>query len=372
MDAARSILMTLGIVLHTANIYRAEPGWRLHDPSGGPIFDLIVVVIHTFRMPAFFIIAGFFCMLTLIRYGPDLFYGRRLVRIGVPLLFVGLVLNTIQAFVTGKPEAGPLTLGYWLSDGGWISHLWFLLHLIVYFTLVLILAKWRAVHGVLRALRDLAGRIGGGPGGLALLVLLLLPLITTGLSVSGKALPFVNDPILGLFTTRDLFHYGLFFGFGAILFFERDLLAAFSAPPLWLLAVILPAAAGALSLADADPALLKLAQAYAYAVTIWISCALVFFLFDKGFSRPSPGFMKMADASYTIYLLHHLLVILFGLALLETALPASVKFTLIVTVTFALTYGIHRSLVRRIPLLHFLLNGVYHSPPLASPADSPA
>ena len=60
LDAMRSILMILGIVLHSANVF-SDSDWAIQNIDTSVYFSYLVEVIHLFRMPAFFIVSGFFC-----------------------------------------------------------------------------------------------------------------------------------------------------------------------------------------------------------------------------------------------------------------------------------------------------------------------
>jgi glucan biosynthesis protein C len=57
--------MLLGVVLHCALTYTVTDfgeAWMLKDPNTSHIvYDFIAALIHTFRMPIFFLVAGFFC-----------------------------------------------------------------------------------------------------------------------------------------------------------------------------------------------------------------------------------------------------------------------------------------------------------------------
>ena len=86
--------------------------------------------LHSFRMPLFFIVSGFFCHMMLLKYGPRRYYARRGFRIGVPLLigmftFVPLYVLARESFqprpnfpdsprrefaglMAGPPGAGPM------------------------------------------------------------------------------------------------------------------------------------------------------------------------------------------------------------------------------------------------------------------------
>ncbi len=56
-------MMLLGLVLHTALNYMVFPNadsWPYKDAQTSTAFDILVAFIHAFRMPTFFVIAGFF------------------------------------------------------------------------------------------------------------------------------------------------------------------------------------------------------------------------------------------------------------------------------------------------------------------------
>ena len=73
LDSLRAIMMLLGVVLHTAITYSKidySGAWSLKDiNSTSLIMDYIVFVIHNFRMPIFFVVAGFFGALLFFERG---------------------------------------------------------------------------------------------------------------------------------------------------------------------------------------------------------------------------------------------------------------------------------------------------------------
>ena len=87
LDNLRAILMWLGIVLHVAAIYGFEPSpiiWR--DEQRSVMADVLMTSIHAFRMPAFFILAGFFAMLLAQSRGPGGLLRHRLARLALPFV----------------------------------------------------------------------------------------------------------------------------------------------------------------------------------------------------------------------------------------------------------------------------------------------
>ena len=87
LDNLRAAMMWLGIVLHVAVIYIAGPSplpWR--DNQTTPTADLLMAFIHAFRMPVFFILAGFFVALLIERRGARAMAHNRLRRLGLPFV----------------------------------------------------------------------------------------------------------------------------------------------------------------------------------------------------------------------------------------------------------------------------------------------
>ncbi|MRU29811.1 acyltransferase, partial [Xylella fastidiosa subsp. multiplex] len=70
LDNLRALMIWLGIVLHVAlnHLTVASPlPWR--DPQTSRVTDLLLLFIHGFRMPVFFVLAGFFVALLIERRG---------------------------------------------------------------------------------------------------------------------------------------------------------------------------------------------------------------------------------------------------------------------------------------------------------------
>ena len=184
MDALRSILMVMGIILHASQVFNQGTHWLIHSPHTTPYAWFLAGAIHTFRMPAFFIISGFFCFLTLQKYGHEYFLKKRLTRILIPLLSTGIIINSLQTLVLVKTGwIKNFALSTYLTEGQWIAHLWFLNLLILYVLLlysVAYLLKKKIVfteNSRLLSTRQFT------------LLLFILPLFTVGLTISGKIIP---------------------------------------------------------------------------------------------------------------------------------------------------------------------------------------
>ena len=159
LDALRGGLMMLGIVLHSAVLYLAAPPVAAPiptDPNNAYVFDLIFYFIHSFRMPTFFVLAGFFTALLVERRGLWGTYKNRAARVLAPML---------AGIVTVLPLAGLFMIDFMLSarfgvhavlpdvtllrqlvesiqsagfpvDQPTLGHLWFLYYLCFFYLLI--------------------------------------------------------------------------------------------------------------------------------------------------------------------------------------------------------------------------------------------
>ena len=105
LDFLRAGMMLLGIVLHVSVSYivRVEGAppvpWPYADPDQTHAAFLLTGFIHLFRMPGFFLLAGFFAGLLIDKRGRRAFFGNRVMRILVPLLIGWVVLWPLTMLV---------------------------------------------------------------------------------------------------------------------------------------------------------------------------------------------------------------------------------------------------------------------------------
>ena len=137
--------MLLGIVLHASLPYFSriaglESSWPADDDQSILLF-LVFDFIHTWRMPTFFLLAGFFAHLVLDRRSTSVFVLDRLKRIALPLVLFGAVMAVIippiwvygwygsispDVFRDALKERQDLD-----SSGELVAHLWFLYYLLL-------------------------------------------------------------------------------------------------------------------------------------------------------------------------------------------------------------------------------------------------
>ncbi len=113
LDSVRATAMLLGVLYH-ALLFGGMYG-RGGPPGVGMMFSLVVQEwLHSFRMPLFFLISGFFCRMMFVKYGTPTYLRRRWSRIGLPLLVSLLTIVPFDQSIRGlgggppgPPPGGP-------------------------------------------------------------------------------------------------------------------------------------------------------------------------------------------------------------------------------------------------------------------------
>ena len=145
LDSLRAIMMMLGLVIHTAITYGVVNyggSWPLKDNGAtSPFMDWLVSLIHAFRMPVFFIVAGFFGALLFYKRGPRKMALNRLDRILYPfIVFLIILWPMVQVgfefsrqVIAGNESALANSIAPFQNLGAFIPertmHLWFLYYL---------------------------------------------------------------------------------------------------------------------------------------------------------------------------------------------------------------------------------------------------
>ena len=104
LDVSRALFMLLGIPFHAALVYSSAI-WAVSSPDKSAALEYLPTILSSFRMPGFFMIAGFFAALLLQRRSAADWLRMRIVRLGIPLLtgiaMIVLTCTGIGLIVTG-------------------------------------------------------------------------------------------------------------------------------------------------------------------------------------------------------------------------------------------------------------------------------
>ena len=346
LDAARGILMGMGVILHASNIYAPAGGWIVGDAQTHPFFAYLAQAVHVFRMPVFFLISGYFCCMGFMQLGSKVLLRVRMPRLLVPLLATLLTFNVLQDLVVGWSRG--LTASQVLQGGLHLHHLWFLVYLLVYFGLAALLLPFCSkALGRLSTVRV--------PGGLS--ILLLVTSTSYALEAIVRLTGMAYVPLFGVVTLYGLVLYLPYFVAGVVMFAWRASRSAFVATPLWLMVPALLLTVGVAQIEAGPKGWQAEAVQVAHWLGTWISVGVVLSLFDRLFKTSTAYTRLISESAYTVYLVHHLFVVALGTALLSVALPIGLKFLIVCVAAWTLGLGFHVLLIRRVPVLRWLFNG---------------
>jgi len=366
LDALRASMMLLGLVLHSAASYPRTPlgaAWPYQDAQSSALFDPVIFIIHLFRMPTFFVMAGFFAALLFYREGLIGFLVHRVRRVLLPFVVAWIVLFPMMVFgvtwalmgggfgnVAGALQAaaaapyGPASL----------AHLWFLYYLFMICVVAAAAVPLISYLPVATRARFMAIFGGLAPTAAGCVTLGLL----SGLTMLPMSAPMLDTPAAFVPIARVLVAYALFFSFGWLLYVRRDLVPLFGRHPWrYLTAGLLMSAAYLASVLQspfANPAVSHVASVMLGGVAMWLLVYGVTGIFVRYAGHPSPLQRYVADGSYWIYLVH-LPVITWFIALLAPApLSAVSKFAIVLTGTTIVTVATYHLFVRSTVIGAFL------------------
>ncbi len=353
LDRLRAVLMMLGVVLHSAQVFNPSGNWLIVSPHSNTFFLYLNEFIHLFRMPAFFFISGFFCALTLTKYHSKRFLQIRLPRILVPLAVTALTLNSLQAWVLTSSGWQTFTLTTYLAKGQWVSHLWFLINLVFYFLVTFLLHQFGLKNFVIHQLKISNKTIQP-----VILLCLALPIASIAILALNKIGVPLYGKYLGFIDIYSLLRYYPYFFFGYIIFFQKHLLQHLLKRTFLMLIAFAFLPWLAVNVTNNTVSLLStLFIEYSIALQTWALTFICLGIFEKFGNKPSKLWLSLSESAYTVYIFHHVLVVTFGLFLIQHIANPAVGFVVLSLSVFLTTLIIHWGVIRRAPLLLLLFNG---------------
>jgi glucan biosynthesis protein C len=342
----------------------AERVWPFKDAHPSAFFDLLVVFIHSFRMPVFFVIAGFFAAFLYITRGANALFRNRAERVALPLagawiilfplVIVASVFAHARSSVQVAVDPNDLTPGRLLNH---LMHLWFLYDLLILYGVALLAAP--VVQRIPQTVRDRlldgfswAVPVLCGPALFSLVTMVtLFPMQEWTFDTSDSFLP----------PPRILVAYGVFFLFGWLLYHRRMLLPTFSQRAwenctIGLICFGLHVFCAGQALTRGPTPALHLLALGSLAAAAWFFIYGFLGLFLRYLEKPIPLARYMADASYWMYLVHLPCTMVLPALLSNLPMPAFVKFSVVLGTTLSLTVVTYHYWVRA-TLIGQVLNG---------------
>jgi len=378
LDATRAFALVLGIVFHAClSFMPVFMGWAVQDVSTSPTVAMFMTVSHSFRMEAFFLLAGFFSHLTFHRKGATEFVRSRVLRIVVPFVVGWFILRplVVSGWIMGAASLRG-NIDVWAGLKGGVqtlstlpagifagSHLWFLyyLALITALTLVvrgLLTATGSRKEALLRGADALVARLANSPMSLGILA------VPTAAPLWLMRFWSMDTPDQSLVPHLPaLIIYGGFFALGWMLSRQRELISQFArlTPQRWIVAGMGIAAILLLGDVERDPGhphyvAAHVAYAMGYALVMWSLVFLTIGVFKKLCQRPNALVRYIADSSYWMYLTHLPVVVWLQVAVATVPLHWSLKLVFVSTITIAISLLTYDLFVRS-TFIGWVLNG---------------
>ena len=378
LDATRAFALILGIIFHASlSFMPIFIGWAVMDISTSSVVSIFMMIIHSFRLELFFLIAGFFSHMKLHSEGVQPFVKSRIVRIAIPFIIGWLLLrplivsawimgaesmrgeaNILNAFKSGFASLADLPKDLLIG-----THLWFLYYLLLVSASVLLVRYLVGLHKPTQhKFTQLADSMTRWISSSRLAILVFA-------APTAGCLWFMNH--WGVDTPDKsltphvavLLVYGGFFAFGWLLHRQAPLMAQFARLTwdkflLCLLAIIATLLLSSFEMKLAHPhyPLLKIGFSVSYAIMMWSLVSLTIGLFKRLFDCPSKTVRYVADASYWLYLIHLPIVIWLQIAFAELALHWSIKLAAICVLTIFISIVLYDLFIRA-TFIGALLNG---------------
>lgn len=343
IDFCRAVFMILGLFFHTGLIYGVGQDWRVVSNETSWLVACISDFIHMFRMEAFYLISGFFYILV-FKKGRHGFAKDRVFRALLPLIFCGLLINPIMNYYSDNQEYDWGNVDYFIK-GQWLGHLWFLGNLIVYFVVSLPLCKFIISSKAMNSS----------------VLLLLFYLITPFLAIIGLAVAkFTFGGTFIFISFGALFYYYSYFILGCFCFRNKEIFLSILNPKYFILSFSIFVAFFLLSYLNVF-SVDVVAKVFARMSTGGLVLSMISVLYFLG-SRDSKIIRSFSDSSYTIYILHEPIIILFYVFIFEWLYFGAIQeYILMIFVVFLVSYLTHNFFVKDNRVMRFLFNGVLYS-----------
>ena len=372
LDTLRAVAMLLGVLLHAASGYRVEKVdyWIHDDQFNSIVFDFFYFFIHSFRMPLFFLIAGFFSWFFYFRLGELAFVKNRWKRVGIPF-FIGLVtvvplsmlpFNFYVFFYKQHLSwdvAVNKSLRQLFARNG-TAHLWFLYDLLMFYAGVVVIMRLRNIsfiNKLFNAMSRIWDKLNLNRGYWILIFSLPMWII------------LLNEHLLLVRSDTELIpsHFSFIFFYGYIFFigwlFQKrmdilNILIQKSSPLLLsgiLICVGLFYVKESIDWESNKWWYYSCKLAAALQVTLLAGGAIGFFL--QFFKNESKFWRYLSDASYWVYLVHMGIVVSMEILFFNTPVPGILRFLLSLTVAVTISFLTYHLFVRY-TIIGTTLNGV--------------
>lgn len=339
LDAYRATMMLLGLVLHSA-VFTA-----IYSPTRSELSEdllyLLFDFIHTFRMPAFFFISGFFAAMLFMKIGVAGLIKHRAMRVLLPLLVFWPAVTLAFQLVFAINNDGNVVP----DDAKEVEfyHLWFLSYLI-YITFAAIIIAKLLPFIFAKPLKFLNYKISQiALYALATFALAAIPMtIETDGTIKTSSTILPNNSMISF--------YLIIFLLGWLCFQNQLMLINFK--KFWFLFLIVGLVGYFGHLATSEQLDFDYRVVY-FGASLSLSFGILGFM-QKAIAKPNRFITYISQSSYWIYIVHLPIVLLILTLLDDFEFGMGIRFALVLFLTTLLSLISYQLLIRHKPIGRFL------------------
>jgi len=351
-DAMRAMLIIFIVTIHLLQVFNPNASWLIHHKDDIDIAPFVIDCLLLFTLQSFFIMSGYLAAMSIRKSGVKLFFDSRIKRVFIPIIVTAITLNSLQAYILTQFNGVDRTIYSYIIEGKWISHLWFLIDLAIFFLLTYIAVKFfdSTIKKISYFFNMIFEKVG-----LYIILFFLSILILILVILFSVLSPYIYNKIIDI---KSIFVYFPFFILGTLLFSNQKIFKNFiQIPIISTLLMVISFTYFSIYFIESTSNIEKIAYHFFNASSNIFASALCFTLFYKFFNKKSKFFSFLAEASYSIYLFHHLLVVLGAIILIKLNIGGYIGFLLLFLSVTSLSLFIHHFLISKIDILAFLYNG---------------
>lgn len=363
-DHLRTFIILMVVLHHSALAYAVHgvSWWYVRNSENSLAFDVFVLINDVFMMPMMFFIAGYFAWPSLKRKGTFEFLKDKFLRLILPFIVgvscLGSLINYTRHLA--KVDLKENYVQYWFSTYFTQDfehfHFWFLLSLFILFVVFSIINP--LINNDPESLKESKGNKLVTQKSLPIRFLLAFATLTGTCFFIVNL--FVEDyqwinifNVLIFQPTRSILYISYFF-LGILGFRKRwfvsDVKDRFYT--IWLLNMIILVIT-IVCFKAIFPIPNSLLLKFLYAMLHSFLCLSIFVvvveIFRRKLNKPSNMKQRLSLNSYSIYLIHMVLVVFFQFVFLDFLLSPYLKFILVSILGLLMSYVISEYVLRRIP-----------------------
>lgn len=352
LDSMRGILILFILIIHSLQVFNPEKTWLIYTDEGIDFVPYIIEFLMLFTLTSFFIMSGFFAAMSIQKVGSQKFLEMRIKRILIPITVTAFTLNSLQAYLLTQNGWIEFELLEYIEKGGWVSHLWFLINLVIYFFILYLCVKFfKSILKKIVAMIDIVF-LKTNISIILFFMSLLTVLLIASMSLISKYWSFS-----GIINLHAIAFYLPFFLLGILMYFNKQMLEKFTKISIGALVIIFISLFLSNYFMDLEGRLYKFLYFFFLTIAHFFSSALCFHLFYKYTNSKSKVFLFLSEASYSVYLVHHVLVVGVGLLLIKYGMENIDGLFLLMSIVGTISLLIHVLLISKINILSFLFNG---------------